>query len=277
MSRTFRRCSQSLCTRLCLVFILTLLNIACQTNTTQSHQVNDLEVLDRQKSLIRNQLDEGRPEAALTLLRNLVRQHPNDASIQNLMGLTHLALKNSNRAIQHLSKSYRIEAKPGTALNLSSALMQNGEHKKAIKILLGLLKSEQGQNYEHQERIFHNLGYANGLIGNQQKAETWLREALAENPSFFPSHLELARIYANSNRLNLAVKEYRRAIDYCQVCFEPIHALSLLYIRLNQPAEAQKILLSYSRIEDINAKDRQQAKLLLKSVMTANAPTKSAG
>lgn len=277
MNRIIRRCNEGLCTRLSLVFILTLANIACQTNSALDPKGNNAEILERQKSLVRNQLDEGRPEAALGLLRGLARQYPDDASLQNLLGLSHLALKNTGRAIKHFTISYRQAPTPGTALNLSSALIQNGNNEKAIKLLSGLLGSDQGKNYEHLDRIYHNLGYANGQLANLTKAENWFREALAENPSFFPSHLELAKIYANSNRAKLAVQEFRRAIDNCQVCFEPVHALSLLYVRLNQPEEAQKILLSFTRSEDISNQDRERAKSLLRTVTTASIPKKTTG
>lgn len=269
----FRR----LCIGLCLLFSLTFLNLACQTGKDGIAQGRDQEVLEKQKTLVRNQLDEGKPEGALTLLRTLTRQFPKDASLQNLLGLTHLALKNPGRAIKHFSESYKLDRQPGTALNLSSAYIEGGDHAKAVKLLLALLKTKEMKGYPHRERVFHNLAYANEHAGNKTKAEEWYQEAIDENPTFFPSHLELARLYEQTGRPAMAIKAYRRATDYCHACFEPVYALSMLYMKTNKPAEARKILLSYGKMDGVAPGDRERAQQLLRLVTTAGITTKKAG
>lgn len=273
---TFRR-NHRLCTRLTLIFTVTLLSLACQTGKTVDVQEKDLEVLEKQKNLIRNQLDEGKPDQALSLLRELARQHPDNASIQNLMGLTHLALKNPGRAIKHFMSSYKIDRHPGTALNLSSAFIEAGDFQKAIRLLNALTKTKELQTYQHRERIFHNLAYANEHAGNNSKAEEWYQEAIDENPTFFPSHLELARLYEKTNRPAMAIQAYRRATDYCHACFEPVYALSMLYVKTNRLTDARKTLLAYSKVDGISPNDRERAKQLLRMVMTAGIRGRRAG
>ena len=272
-----RRQIRWLCTGLYLAFSLTLLNVACQTAKDSNVQEKTLEVLEKQKSLIRNQLDDGKPDQALVLLRDLARQHPRDGSIQNLMGLTHLALKNPTRAIKHFLAAYKLDQQAGTALNLSSAFIEASDYDKAIRLLFALTKTKEGQTYQHRERIFHNLAYANERVGKNTKAEEWYQEAIDENPTFFPSHLELARLYEKTNRSAMAIQAYRRATDYCHACFEPMYALSMLYLKTNRLTEARKTLLAYGKTEGITPRDRERAKQLLRMVMTAGIRGKRAG
>jgi Tfp pilus assembly protein PilF len=244
---------------------LTLGAFSCQTSGSghAEAEAHQKEVLESQKALVRNALDTGKPESALKSLRDLLELHPEDASLQNLMGLTQLTLTNYARAISHFQISYKLDPQLATGLNLSSALIESQQYPRAQKLLLTLLKQAPKVKYRYKERILHNLGYCALKQGDTKKAEEWYRLALEENPTFFPSHLELGRFYESSGRRDLAIKSYKAAADYCQTCFEPIEPLARLYIGSGQSSEAKRILSQYLKVEDLSENDRRQALTLL--------------
>jgi Tfp pilus assembly protein PilF len=266
------------CTYLAITLSLSVL--ACQTSGKNelSEEAKASQILDTQKQLARNHLDSGSPEAALSVLRPLVRQNPDDASLQTLMGLTQLGLHNPPRAIQNFRKAYKIDKQPGSALNLSSAYIESGSPEKALKLLAAILKNKKmSTSYAYRERIFHNIAYSYVKLGENKKAESWLNQALEENPTFFPSHLELARLYEKTKRPAMALKAYRKAIDYCHVCFEPVESFANIHLKIGNPLEARNALIKFTRVEGIASSDRAKAEQLLKAAKTAAIQTPRAG
>ncbi|MBM4250488.1 MAG: tetratricopeptide repeat protein [Deltaproteobacteria bacterium] len=247
-------------TTLGTIFSLISALSGCQTAGT-AKEAEDA-VVESQRQIVREALDSGKPEAALSSLRYLLRQHPDDPSMHNLMGLTQLSLRNNPRAIKEFQIAYKIDKNVATGLNLSSALISSGDLSRAVKLLNQLIIDAEKQNYPYRERLFHNLGFAYSKDRKFSQAETWLKRALDENPTFFLSHLELAHIYENSNRQALAIQSYQKAVDYCLICFEPVQSLASLYVRKGQTLEAQKLLIKYGKTDGINADDKSRAKSL---------------
>jgi Tfp pilus assembly protein PilF len=258
--------------------------VGCQTTTPdgrtsqENGAVNKTDVLDSQKALVRNAIDTGKPEQAMQSLRTMLRSRPDDASLHNLMGLAQLATKNTDRAIASFRKSYSLEPTPATALNLSSAYIEGGDYDRAIRLLKRLLEPQKGkEEYHYKERLYHNLGYAYVKQKNVAKAKAYFQEALAENPAFFPSHLELARIYESTNKPAQAIRTYRASIDYCAICYEPVQALTALYLKTGQRSDAQKALMRFTKTDGISAHDKDAAMRLLRQVTTAGLNTRRAG
>lgn len=247
---------------------LTLGSFSCQTSGTRKPDAETQEkaVLESQKDLVRNALDTGKPESALKSLRDLLLVFPDDASLQNLMGLTQLALKNTMRAQRHFQIAYKLSPEVATGLNLSSALIEAGEYRKAQKLLLALSKVADKSRYRYKERIYHNLGYC-ALKQNQiSKAEEWYKVTLEENPTYFPAHMEVARLYEDTGRPLLAMQSYRQAVDYCRNCFEPVEALTRLYVTTGQANEAKRLITQFLRNEELPESDRMRAVDLLSRV-----------
>lgn len=239
----------------------------CQTLADQADAgTRDKEVIESQKALVRNALDTGKPDQALKTLRDLLRGSPDDAALNNLMGLTQLALKNPNRAVTHFMRAYKEEHSIAIALNLSSGYIENGDFNKAASLLTAMLKQADKDKYQYKERIYHNLGYAHVRLHQLTQATSWFKEALDENPTFFPSYLELARVYEKTKRPAMAAKTYARATDYCQSCFEPVYSLAMIYMKMGKYLDARQILVKYNKNEGITATDRAAAQRLLKLV-----------
>ncbi len=259
-----------------LFISLTAILSACQTSGSRDQQNSVLAMHDAQKEIVRNALDTGKPESVIETMRTMVREHPNDPETHSLMGFTQLALKNPLKAVKHFKLAYKLKPDVATGLNLSSALIEASDTATASKILPKLVKIAEKENYRYKERIFHNLGYAAIKQKDLKKAESWFKTAIEENPAFFPSHLELARIYEQAKKPAEAIASYRRASDYCLICFEPVDALAKIYTQLGRHAEAKKILIQFTKQEGISPVDREHAQSSLASIFTEKNKTQPA-
>lgn len=257
------------------LFVLISLSLsvpACQTphGETADRQGTKESLLDSQKALVREALDSGRPQVALQTIRPLLRSHPDDASVQGLMGLTQLALRNAGRAVRYLQTAYKLDKRTGTGLNLSAAYIETGELEKAKTLLKSLKQRARTENYASPERIFQNLG----IIAIKQKrntqAESYFQEAIEENPTFHPAHLELGRLYDRTLRPALAIKSYRAALDFCQTCYAPLEALTNRYIKAGRYTDARLTLARFVQNDNVAPEDKTKAQQLLK-VATAAA------
>src|SRR5690606_12651004 len=101
------------------------------------------------------------------------------------------------------------------ALNLAAAMIENGDHDQAIRLLDALTKTKDTADYLSKERIYHNLGYAYERSGKLPSSERWYRKAIDTNPSYFLSHLGLGRIYERMSRPAMARMAYTQASDFC--------------------------------------------------------------
>lgn len=255
--------------------ILALLLASCQTPVKPDTQSKLEQVLESQRALVRNALDSGRPESALESLRGLLRERPNDASLRNLMGMTQLALRNATRASKEFQLAFKLDPQIATGLNLSSALIETGNYDQAVRLLNRLLERADDEKYSYKERILNNLAYCYSLQKQYAKAEDWYKQALEENPTFFPAHLELAHLYERTKRPALAIVAYRRAMDFCVVCFEPVQSLTAMYVKSGRSVDARQLLAQFGKIEGIAPEDRVKAGQLLNQINISTAPHRS--
>lgn len=256
--------------QLFVMMSLSLLGAGCQTTQDQPEETQEQKVLESQKALIRNALDSGKPQTILQNLRALIREYPEDASLQSLMGFTQLALKNAPRAIQHFQIAYKLEPTSASGLNLSSAYLEAGDYGKATTLLKALLKKAEREDYANRERIMHNLGYVHERQKQLTKAEYWFQQALEENPTYYPSYMELGRLFERTRRPAMAMKAFQQASDYCPVCLDPVQTLSTLYMKSGRFGDARVMIMRYLRHDNVAPEDKAKATQLLK---LANGPT----
>jgi Tfp pilus assembly protein PilF len=261
--------------KLVIITILSLAATACQTSGASDREAKLEQILNSRKDIIRNALNTGQPHVAMKDLRHLLKKYPTEVELNSLMGLAQLGLKNEGRAARYFRIAYKMEPTVPHALNLSSAYIESGDSLRAIKLLKSLLNKKKLAKYTYQERIYHNIGYAFFKMKRYSTSEKWLKKALVENPGYFLTHLQLARLYQNTKRPALARREYRSAIDFCHVCYEPIYALSQSLVKLGRSNEAKITLKSFTRVEGINPKDKIRAQKMLRWISgRAVTPTK---
>lgn len=262
-----------------LLIIMPLsLNTGCQSLNSQKSQdeKKQAEVLDAKKAVIVSYLNKGLPQMAMKDLRDAMETYPKDADLKNLMGLAQLALQNPAKAIGYFKDAYKIDPKVPIALNLSSAYIESGEQQKAIELLNRLQNTKESQSYPHPERISHNLGLANERLGKLKNAEKYYLTALKDNGSFYLSLMRLGQLYEKTNRLKQARTQYLKAKETCDVCYDPVDALSKNFIAIKRPDLAVSTLKKYVATKEVTATDKARAqKLLGTAEKLATAPTRN--
>ena len=249
-----------------LLVCLSLFTItACQSlNSRQSQQERkQAEILDAKKAVIVSYLNKGLPQMALKDLRESIAAHPQDADLKNLMGLAQLAVQNPNKSIGYFKDAYKLDPKVPVALNLSSAYIEAGEQNKAIELLIKLQNGKESQSYPHPERISHNLGLAHERLGKVKQAEKYYVLALKDNSSFYLSLMRLGQLYDKSGRPKQARIQYQRAKETCDVCFDPVEALSKNFINIKRADLAVSTLKRYMNTKDVTTTDKTRAQKLL--------------
>ncbi|MES2745368.1 MAG: tetratricopeptide repeat protein [Bdellovibrionota bacterium] len=228
-----------------------------------------------QKTMVINYINQGQPNLALRELRPMEKANPQDVDIKNLMGLTYLSMQNSKTAQSFFQKAYKIEKRAPIALNLSSAMIENGQSPQAIKLLKDLQASEAGKAYQYPERIHHNLGLAAERIGKLSLAEKYYKIATEENPYFYISLMRLGAIYEQNKKAGFAYQQYLKAREACLKCFDPVNAAVQLQLRSGKAQLAVKTIQSYLDNKELDAADRMKAQQLMTSANRSVQQAKS--
>ncbi|MBI2601990.1 MAG: tetratricopeptide repeat protein [Deltaproteobacteria bacterium] len=242
-----------------LVWGSLFLSVSCQTGS-ETRQDKLQEIVDTKLGFAQKQIDAGKPEHALQVLRPLLREFPKDAKVHNMAGIAFLALAKPIRAQSFFKAAYKLEKSPSYALNLSSALLAAGSFSSAHKLLKALLDG----SYEYKERIYHNMALVMENEGKTDEAIHLYSTALDENPSYFLSNIRLGKLYDQTKRPRLALSAFQQASKTCVVCFEPVHEIVMLYLKAKAPEKAKKVLLDFVANKEVAKEDRESAQKLLK-------------
>lgn len=236
------------------------MSISCLTLNTQSpsNSKGDIEGLLRTKmSLINRYLDKGQANLAWDHLRRLYQDHPENPDVLNLVGLTHLALNNEQKAVQVFAKAYKLRPKTSYGLNLSSAFISIGSYKKARRIILRLIKTSK--KYKFRERLWHNLALTYEKERQLRKANKYYHKAIKINPNFLLSLLNLGRLYKIASKNTRAMRYYKKASQVCQQCFEPVNELATFFMNQGRFSRAISVLNLYLKANKTNADSKHFA------------------
>ena len=239
-----------------IIFIALSLN-NCQTSS-KKQQKND-KILASQKNIIVSYLNTGLPSQAHGELRKVLEKNPHNVDFIELMGVTQLALQNYDKAVFYLRQAYQQNGKVKTALNLSSALIAAGSLAQAQRLLLTLLQEKSGNTYQRTERLYHNLGLIYQKRGKHKRAEHYYRKAIAENPSYYLTLLNLGLMSKQQQHYQEAITWLLKAKNFCRKCLEPVRHLSTIYLLQNKHQQAFTLVDTYSRQAGLNLQERQAA------------------
>lgn len=252
------------------LFSVILTISACQTSNPNSESRSDQagkDEISTSLSVATSFLDAGRPDKAMMELNGVLQRHPNDTDALNLMGITQLALANPRRAVIHLEKAWKIKNSSPIGVNLSSAYLELKRYKDAEKLLKMLIARKETPRYEHRERFFHNYGLVLEKTNRLVAAERQYRNATEENPTFHLSRLQLARLYQEQKKPQLAIKELDAARFACPQCFDPTAALVKIYAERGEVTKARLMIRDYRLTEGLAAFDRTRALALEKEIL----------
>jgi Tfp pilus assembly protein PilF len=238
---------------------LILVTTSCQTSTPQgddnSKASNSQNV---SLSIAISYLDAGRPDKAMHELEGVLSEKPNYLEALNLMGLAQLALSNPKKAVSYLEKAWKIDPKAAVGVNLSSAYLEVGRNTNAEKIIKQILSRKEATPYKHKERLYHNYGLVADRTNRAVLAEKMFKRAVEENPMFYMSHLQLAYIYKEKKKPDLALKQLESARFACPSCFEPLKEIVKINIEKGEVNLARQLIHEYKVTEGISVVDRKK-------------------
>ena len=102
--------------------------------------------------------------------------------------------------------------------------------------------------YQGQEAAAINLGLAYLGKGDNQKALVLLRAAVSKNPSDPRTRLDLGRVYFALDRPELAIGEYRKALELNGSYASAFYNLALAQVKLKDSAAAKRSFKEVIRI-----------------------------
>ena len=154
-------------------------------------------------------IDADNPRRALLLYTDLARQHPDNAPLQNTLGLTHLRLGQPAAAIPAYRKSIATQPDQVPArINLANALFATGQLKQAADELQQVIKIDP-RNYP----AFLNAGVMLYQLGDMPAAERMFRAAVQITPTSADAFDKLGITLAAQKRYPEAAWCFGQAIE----------------------------------------------------------------
>ncbi len=204
-------------------------------------------------------------DSALSLIENTLEQYPNNkeklrfyssqATAYNMKGLSEEAIQSFEKAltfIEDLPAEKQDRSKAATLVNMASAYHRLGNKAKTLEnYLQGLEFAEASNDTSFLLVVLNNLGDSYNTYAEYERAEFYLERALsiAGEKNFKPDllriHLNLANVYTNIGKTDLALEFYQKALELNKVVrpdtppFQIIYNLGELYLKLDEFEKAR--------------------------------------
>jgi tetratricopeptide (TPR) repeat protein len=179
-----------------------------------------------------------RPDQAVTLIGEALRQRPNDPQAHGNLGLAFKDLGRFEEAARHFRESLRLS--PGDPVmlgNLGNVLRELGQQDDAIKCYELALQFNPG----HAEG-WCNLAAVGCDIGRYERALVAADRALALKPRFAEAWAVRGDIHRKLSRLDEAAHDYRNAIELNPGLHEAMVNLADTERSLGHARESESIL-----------------------------------
>ncbi len=131
-------------------------------------------------------------EVAQEKIEKALVQNPKDVNVQLAAGLVYERLHDKKGAEKHFRQAVRSEPDSPEALNaLGAFLCRNEEHEKGEKMFV---KAARNQIYRTPYVAYTNAGVCARSAGNLERAEQYLRLALASQVDYPETYAQLAEV-----------------------------------------------------------------------------------
>ncbi|HEX8500003.1 MAG TPA: tetratricopeptide repeat protein [Pyrinomonadaceae bacterium] len=189
------------------------------------------------------------PKAAVIRLQEALEKFPRSSRLWFALGVAQF----TDRRVLEAAQAFRraVEIEPGFAAALA---------------YLGMTYAEQGQFTEavpfYEKAIAADERLAPALYlmadailkqatSDKALAEKYLARATAADATFLPAKLELAKLYANTGRLEEAARHLEQVVAANPELAQAQYQLGLVYRRLKRNAEAESALAKFKRLSDL--------------------------
>ena len=181
--------------------------------------------------------------------------HPEDASVNNVAGLTQMALHNDKKALFYFKKAFTLDESATYGINFAAALSANGQNDQGEKVLLHLLTLKNFKAYRYPERVFHNLAKIKEKQNQFKIAEKYYRRSIAENPTYYLTKFQLAKLFDKTKRPGLALHMMEEAQTACPVCPDPVEELVKKYRAMGKNIQAKILIQSFIKTDGVPDND----------------------
>ena len=181
----------------------------------------------------------GQMPVAIQELKEAISADPGYGPAHTQLGLVYMTLKEDAAAQQSFERALKIDPTDSSANNnYGMFLCQRKREKEAMKYFAAALKNPL---YATPENAYTNAGVCSRLLGDDVKAEEWLRKALELQPNQSQALYQLADIAFKRNELTTARALLNR---HMQVSTPSAEAL-WLGVRIEQRLGNRTALASY--------------------------------
>ncbi|MFH1241201.1 MAG: tetratricopeptide repeat protein [Pseudomonadota bacterium] len=210
-------------------------------------------------SLIR----EGQPRAGLKQLIEAVDLDPENADLQEDLGLAYRDLEDYPNSIRHFEKALSLRPEFSEAQNnLGTVYLLLKEWDQAIACFK---KAAGNILYETPQYAYYNMGIAYSEKGEYEKVIENYRRAIELSPSFSACYDRLGHAYEAKDRWDDAIDTYKKWI-YNFPRYPLAHLrLGKLYLRLGRVEDATRELEQTIELAP-GSSDADEARRLLQSV-----------
>lgn len=190
---------------------------------------------------------QGNPGKAARLFQEASEAH-NSADIQTGLGVSLISAGQQEAGFQALVRAYeKAPASTQSAIPYALALLKRGDPRKAGTVVEGIIKREP-QNVA----MLNLLGITRLATGDRTGARAAYGAAIKAAPSFYPAHLNLARIDELDQQTARAHKRYLGILKVAPAHIDAMLELARLEESLGRPAEALRWL---EKARSVRSKD----------------------
>ena len=171
---------------------------------------------------------------------------PRDPGLLNDLGLTYF--RKGRYDLAELKYLRALELKPGFSEARNNLGVNYLEMKRWDDAISQFKTVQDDIFYQGQENTAINLGLAYLGKGDNQQALSLLRAAVSKNPSDPRTRLHLGRVYFALDKTELAIGEYRKALELNGSYANAHFNLALAQVKLKDSAAAKRAFKEVIRI-----------------------------
>ncbi len=210
LKETTRESSMNVSFRLLSFFLIILLSTLACTATNKKQEKQERQAV-AYRELAEAYFSERQYTLALQQLLKAERLRPDNALIQNDLGLVHMMKDRMDLSVQHFKRAVELKPDYAEALNnLATALLKKEEWDAAI---VYLNKLSENLVYMTPHYAMQNLGWAYFNKKDYVQAEKYYQQAIKHYEDGFPKDMPYIRALGGLGRTYIAIGNFAQALS----------------------------------------------------------------